>query len=183
MRALDTSFKRLQRAVHPDFFGSAGASQQAASAAASSLLNVAYRTLRTPATRAQYLLRVLSRGATPGGAGASAPNDDSADADADADARGSASPELLAQVMAAREAVSDAATPTAELRALAARTQRACDACVRDLSAAFAAGDTERARAITRALSYYTKLVDEACEALEARGEAVPGDAAANAAR
>lgn len=152
---LDAAFKRLQRAVHPDFFGGAPPSVQDAAARASSSINIAYKTIREPAARAAYLLvlaGVESTGETAG--------------------TGGASPALLAQVMSAREAIEDEATPAADLAALAARGRTAVLACEADLSAAFRARDLGTARAVTVALSYYEKIVAEADAAIEARARA-----------
>lgn len=150
--ALEAAFKRLQKAVHPDFYGGASQQEQDASASASSALNVAYRTLRNPATRAQYLLQLRGMDAIGEGAGSR-----------------HVSPALLMQVMEARETVEDASTPLEQLRSLLARTAAAMEACVTDLGAAFRADDVERAQAITVALQYYSKLRAEAEEAVAAR--------------
>ena len=78
-----------------------------------------------------------------------------------------ASPELLSDVMEARELISDAETPIAVLAALMMRTRKAVSACESDLSAAFRAGDELGARKIAAALSYYTKIVREVEPRLE----------------
>ena len=54
--ALEKSFYRLSREYHPDRFASKPAEEQAAATERSSLLNDAYRTLRDPIRRTQYLL-------------------------------------------------------------------------------------------------------------------------------
>jgi hypothetical protein len=56
--ALEASFKGLQRSVHPDLFAQKTPVEQSLSAVASSQLNVAYRVLRDPISRAQYLLKL-----------------------------------------------------------------------------------------------------------------------------
>jgi molecular chaperone HscB len=143
--------------VHPDFFASAPAAEQAAVAASSTSLNVAYRALRDPVQRAQHLLELQGLDAVGEGRGS-----------------GGVSPALLEQVMAAREAVGDAGTPLAELRALRARAAAAVARCEADLCAAFDAGDGARAREITVALSYYAKLEEEAGEEEERREASAP---------
>ncbi len=150
--ALEASFRAKQRVSHPDFFAGAPAAERAAVAAASTSLNVAYRALRDPVQRAQHLLELQGL-------------------DAVGEGRGSVgvSPALLEQVMEAREAVGDAGTPLAELRALRARAAAAAAACEADLSAAFDAGDGARAQEVTVALSYYRKLEEEAGEVVERR--------------
>jgi molecular chaperone HscB len=54
--ALETSFYAQSRKLHPDRFAAKPASEQEAALAASSRLNDAYRTLRDPIARTEYLL-------------------------------------------------------------------------------------------------------------------------------
>ena len=55
---LEKSFYRLSREVHPDRFASRPADEQAEATERSSLLNNAYRTLRDPIRRTEYLLQL-----------------------------------------------------------------------------------------------------------------------------
>jgi molecular chaperone HscB len=55
---LEKSFYSLSRQFHPDYFMSASAVERQASVERSSMLNDAYRTLRNPIARAQYLLTI-----------------------------------------------------------------------------------------------------------------------------
>jgi molecular chaperone HscB len=55
-RQLETKFYELSRAFHPDFFQNKSAEEQAISLGNSAMLNTAYRTLRDPIERAEYLL-------------------------------------------------------------------------------------------------------------------------------
>ena len=144
--------------MHPDFFSNASQDDRENAARASSAINVAYRTLREPLTRAEYLLdpeaAKTSHGSEP--AAGRRPEFDFP-----------ASPELLSDVMEARELISDADTPGAVLAALMTRTRTAVAACESDLSAAFRAGDELGARKVAAALSYYTKIVQEVEQRLE----------------
>ena len=54
--ALETAFYAQSRKLHPDRFASKPAAEQEAALAASSRLNDAYRTLKDPILRTQYLL-------------------------------------------------------------------------------------------------------------------------------
>lgn len=54
--ALEAKFYELSRAFHPDFYQNKSAEEQAISLDNSALLNTAYRTLRDPIQRAEYLL-------------------------------------------------------------------------------------------------------------------------------
>jgi molecular chaperone HscB len=56
--ALEREFHRLSRKLHPDRFARASADEQQWSLAATALLNDAYRTLRDPLARIEYLLKL-----------------------------------------------------------------------------------------------------------------------------
>jgi molecular chaperone HscB len=53
---LESKFYELSRAFHPDFYQSKSATEQAISLSNAATLNTAYRTLRDPIQRAEYLL-------------------------------------------------------------------------------------------------------------------------------
>ncbi len=55
---LEREFHRLSRRLHPDRFARASAEEQQNSLAATALLNDAWRTLRDPVTRLEYLLKL-----------------------------------------------------------------------------------------------------------------------------
>jgi molecular chaperone HscB len=56
--ALEKSFYALSRKLHPDRFAARPAAEQAAALAESSQLNDAYRTLKDPIARTEYLLKL-----------------------------------------------------------------------------------------------------------------------------
>src|ERR1700710_1751854 len=56
--ALEKQFYTLSRKLHPDRFASKPVAEQEAALAQSSLLNDAYRTLKDPVLRTQYLLKL-----------------------------------------------------------------------------------------------------------------------------
>ncbi len=56
--ALEHEFHRLSRKVHPDRFARAGEKERAWSLADTALLNDAYRTLKDPLSRTEYLLKL-----------------------------------------------------------------------------------------------------------------------------
>jgi molecular chaperone HscB len=56
--ALEREFHRLSRRLHPDRFARASAEEQQMSLANTALLNDAYRALRDPIQRTEYLLKV-----------------------------------------------------------------------------------------------------------------------------
>jgi len=58
--ALEHAYRDLQRAVHPDRFAGASDGQKRLALQASARANEAYRTLRDPVARAEYLLSLRS---------------------------------------------------------------------------------------------------------------------------
>lgn len=56
--ALERSFYKLSRKLHPDVFARASAREQQWSTEQTSLLNDAYRTLKNPVARTEYLLKI-----------------------------------------------------------------------------------------------------------------------------
>jgi molecular chaperone HscB len=58
LAALEREFHRLSRKLHPDRFARASANEQEWSLAATAVLNDAYRTLRDPIQRTEYLLKL-----------------------------------------------------------------------------------------------------------------------------
>jgi molecular chaperone HscB len=58
LAALEQTFRALSRQFHPDYYYNAGPAERRASLERSSYLNDAYRTLRQPISRVEYLLSV-----------------------------------------------------------------------------------------------------------------------------
>jgi molecular chaperone HscB len=132
--------------VHPDLFGYRTKREQDISTEASSRLNVAYKVILNPVTRAQYLLQLHG-------------------IDAIGEAAGSANVdgELLLQVMEAREQLDDSSTTVETAQRLQHNVVRSISVSITDLSMAFKKGDLKQAADITVALQYFTKLNSE-CE-------------------
>jgi molecular chaperone HscB len=61
---LERRFRALSRQFHPDFFYNATVAERRASLERSSYLNDAYRTLRNPAARIEYVLKLEGLGAS-----------------------------------------------------------------------------------------------------------------------
>ena len=89
--ALEQSFRALSRQFHPDYFYNASLAERRASLERSSYLNDAYRTLRQPVTRIEYLLEL--EGLAAGSAERSATNSQT----------GAVPPALLEEVFALNE--------------------------------------------------------------------------------
>lgn len=66
---LQRRFYELSRRVHPDFFQTATPAEQARSLEQSALINRAYRTLRDPVSRVEYLIQLEEGRETREGAG------------------------------------------------------------------------------------------------------------------
>ena len=64
--ALDARFRELQARVHPDRFARAGESERRVSLQWATRVNEAYQTLKTPLSRAQYLLGLTGHGVDKG---------------------------------------------------------------------------------------------------------------------
>jgi molecular chaperone HscB len=56
LRALEKTFHELSRKYHPDYFSQAPAAEKTQAVRMTALLNDAYRTLRHPVSRVEYLL-------------------------------------------------------------------------------------------------------------------------------
>ncbi|WP_374444512.1 Fe-S protein assembly co-chaperone HscB [Stella sp.] len=140
--AVDRAYFARQRQVHPDRFARRSAREAALAESRSVSLNGAYQTLRDPLRRAAYLLELA--GHPIAGDGATI-----------------ADPELLAEVMERREALSEAETPAA-VAAVAAEAARERAAAETALGVAFAAGDYPAARRHATRLRYLARLADEA---------------------
>ena len=56
LRALEKTFHELSRRYHPDYFSTASAAEKTQAVRMTALLNDAYRTLRHPVRRVEYLL-------------------------------------------------------------------------------------------------------------------------------
>src|ERR1043165_8664736 len=61
---LERRFRELSRKFHPDYFYNATSAERLASLERSSYLNDAYRTLRQPSARIEYLLKLEGLGAS-----------------------------------------------------------------------------------------------------------------------
>jgi molecular chaperone HscB len=117
---LEQRFRGLSRQFHPDYYFNASPAERRASLERSSYLNDAYRTLKTPISRVEYLLQI--EGMMAGGQHRGAPGQD------DAASRQVVPPALLEEVFALNEEldeVRDLRASGAPAEALNARLERA----------------------------------------------------------
>jgi molecular chaperone HscB len=142
---MERRFYALSRRLHPDVYFRRSAREQQFSLDATAILNDAYRTLRDPVLRAEYLLK--TEGLEPGGA--------------------RVPPELLEEIFEWNLAVESAdaeelAAARARFEALIEETARKTEAAFRE----FDAGGSRQALAEVRALldrrSYLEKLLSTA---------------------
>lgn len=98
LAALQRRFYELSREHHPDFHQAAPADEQARALEASARINAAYRTLRDPILRVEYLVRLEEAGE-----GAAEATDGEA-------RKAPAPPDLLAEMFEIQEALQEART-------------------------------------------------------------------------
>lgn len=150
--ALETRFRELQRAVHPDRYASAGDQERRLAMQKAAQVNEAYRVLRDPLARARYLLELRGHAF-----------DDERSTQQD--------PEFLMEQMELREAlgeVREQGDPLAALEGLMRRIRARLDELDAELGAVLAeARDTAAAVELVQRMQFFRKLEQEA-EALEA---------------
>ena len=142
---LERKYFGLQRAFHPDHFATKSAQEQEYSLRHATNLNDAFKVLKSPVLRAEYLLEL--KGAPPAGGHEKTVNDE----------------DVLMEAMETREALADAETP-ADVDAILARADAGIRECTEALSAAFGNSDLVAAAALTLRLTYLHKLDDEAAQ-------------------
>lgn len=136
---LQRRYVALQRELHPDRFATRPAAERAMALARASDLNQAYETLKTPLSRAEYLLKL--KGCT---------QQHSID-----------DPAMLAEAMELREALADA-EDAAAVEVLLQRARGEIATAERELAQAFGSDDLDAARHLAHRLSYLVKLTEEA---------------------
>jgi len=152
--ALEAAYREIQARVHPDRFAHAGDAERRASMQWTTRVNEAYRTLKSPVARAQYLLEL--RGV-----------------DVGLETNTSMPPEFLMQQMELREALERAgdARDAAALDVLRAGLRRETRTLESSLAEAIdARRDYAGAAGLVRKLMFLEKLaaeIDLAYEALE----------------
>ncbi len=140
-RDLERRYFALQRQLHPDRFATRGPREKAISQGQAVSLNGAFEALKTPLSRAAYLLALAGHGIE--------------------DERTIRDPELLVEQMERRETLDEARDAAGVETCIGAAVADAMS-IEAELGAAFAAGDLVRARRAALRLRYLQKLVDEA---------------------
>lgn len=153
---LDQRFRELQKALHPDRFTAAPASERRMSLARAVEVNEAYRVLRDELKRAEALLKLAGGGA-----------------------ESAADPEFLMEMMELREALGEAAAAKdlGRVQALTAQVQGRQARAFEALRAAFPgleqADEALRARVAGRIgeLRYYRRFLDQVRDIEEELGD------------
>jgi len=142
--ALERAYRELQRSVHPDRFASAGDAEKRLALQASAQANEAYRTLRDPVARAEYLLSL--RGV---------------DTNAETDTRLPVA--FLTRQLERREAAEEAqgAGDDAALAALVDDVRREIAVVCAEVARLFDAGDLAAAAMRVREWRFLVKLADD----------------------
>jgi molecular chaperone HscB len=164
---LESRYRDLTRRLHPDRFAKADPRARRASLERSVQLNHAWKTLRDPVQRAEYLLRLLGVEVAP-------------------ESGGKVPPVLLAEILELREALGEArlAGDDGAVQVMAAqmrgRVEAALGAVAAGLAGAEAAGRAQLEEVADQlvALRYYRRFMDEVDvhnEALAARAESGHG--------
>jgi molecular chaperone HscB len=145
-RDLEVRYKTLSRQLHPDRFATAPQPARMLSLKRATDLNQAYRTLRDPVKRAEYLLSLS--GVDVGREDGKGPKVD---------------PEFLVEILELREGLAEAkaAADSARMSAMTTEVQARVDAAMVDIAAGFAVGELDRVTQAVVALRYYRRFLDE----------------------
>ncbi|MCC6874723.1 MAG: Fe-S protein assembly co-chaperone HscB [Sandaracinaceae bacterium] len=137
---VERQYRELQKALHPDRYAQASASERRRALGKAVEVNEAYRVLRDDVARAEALLALRGVGSRQEGA----------------------DPELLMEVIELREALADArrARDAGEVERLAERVRAERASVLGELSAALD-GDAARAIALVSRLRYYRRFLEE----------------------
>lgn len=141
-QALDKAYFALQRQWHPDRFVAKPAEERARASSEAAALNDAYRTLKDPLSRAFYLATLK---------GVDLPGDSKTIDD----------PDLLMEVMDAREELQEASS-VGEVDALARFAREDLEKALAELPRLFQANDKTAIRKALLRLRYLDKFADEA---------------------
>jgi len=165
---LERRYKDATKILHPDRFARADPRARRASLERSVQLNQAWRILRDPVRRAEYLLSLdgvtvgeLSAvaGSTPSGGHVTVP----------------VSQPLLMEILELREALAEsrAVGDAARIRTLVANVRARLNNVMRDVAEGFAAATPESREIAARLITvrYYQRFLDEAQAALESQPE------------
>jgi molecular chaperone HscB len=149
LQVLEKTHRELSRALHPDKFARASASERREALERAADVNEAYRTLRDPIRRAEALFRVSG-------------------VEIGEDREPKATPSFLMEMLEEREALSDARAKgdLAKVRVLGEAIERRAKAAEAKLAAGFSGATTERDRLsallpLLGELRFYRRFLEE----------------------
>jgi molecular chaperone HscB len=144
LAALEKTHRELSRAMHPDKYIGASATERRTALANAVEVNEAWRIVRDPIRRAEALLRLSG-------------------VEVGENKEPKADPQLLMDMLEQREALADAkqARDLAAVRAMAAAIEARSQAVERALSAGFAAGKAHTLVGKVGELRFYRRFLDE----------------------
>jgi molecular chaperone HscB len=156
MAALERRYKDLTRILHPDRFARADPRARRASLARTVQLNDAWRTIKDPVRRAEYLLKLA--GLEVGGEEGTTRTDRQGDRQ-----RVPVPQALLLEVMELREALAEArASAPARVCAMVTDVRGRRERAMSQAAAALEAGDPDAAAPALVSVRYYDRFLDEA---------------------
>lgn len=145
LNKLSVQYRDVQKKVHPDKFVSAGEQQSRQAVQITALVNQAYDVLKSPVSRAQYLLKL-------------------AGLDIDHEQDTTMDPMFLMQQMELREeieAVRSKDDPLAAVDALVKQIKSDLNAVMEQFDTAYQAGDYDKAHEWTRKMQFLNKNTQE----------------------
>lgn len=145
LAAAERAHRELSRALHPDRYVAASASERRVALARAIEVNEAWRVVRDPIRRAEALLTVLG-----------VPVDD-------ASTRGQLPAEFLGQMLELREALAEAqaSRDLEAVRSMAARVEARARSSEQELASGFAKGQAAHLLAALAELRFYGRFLDE----------------------
>jgi molecular chaperone HscB len=161
LAAAEAAFKQLSRQVHPDRFATSDPRARRASLARTVQLNEAWRTLKDPLLRAEYMLRRAGVDIGEGGK--------SGDDDGDATMEVAPPPAFLMEILELHDELGGARRAGDEVKValMTGEMRERLSACMADIAAGIEAGTpdglAEAGKAMV-ALRYYRRFLDEANE-------------------
>ncbi|CAG8499595.1 2852_t:CDS:2 [Ambispora leptoticha] len=140
---LRRNFLSLQQRIHPDSYSQKDQQEYMYALNQSSIINGAYQTLRDPLARAQYMLRLNGILVT--------------------ESESIEDPELLMQVMEARELLEEA-TCEEEVKNIREMNEERINEIIKEISQAFQNNDLDTAKALTIRLQYWHNIRNAAVD-------------------
>ena len=153
--AAEAAYKDLSRKLHPDRFAKADPQARKASLARTVELNDAWRTIKDPVRRAEYLLELAGFGL--------AGDDRKAGAENAATRKVTAPPTFLIEILELRDELAEAkrGNDAAKVAAMTEEMRGRADGALATLGAQLDAGQLEEAARTLASLRYFQRFLDE----------------------